>query len=201
VSQVSGSGVSSALAHAGAVDSLTREQRIAAATMTASVFIEAGPGTGKTTVSAHRYGVQRFAPEYRHDPRAVVAVSFTRAATYNLRRRVLRLWGPSALRWPNRIVTLDTIMSGLLHDLLRAGLLRWPNQGTLWPDGQVELGVHDSWASFSGSTWNRTSYAVRVVAGEVSVHQGFKAKSSSSIPATEIVPRLLPGICGSVTLR
>ncbi len=193
--------VSTALAHAGAIDSLTAEQRIAAATTTASVFIEAGPGTGKTTVSAHRYGVQRFAPAYRHDPRAVVAVSFTRAATYNLRRRVQRLWGPSALAWPNRIVTLDTIMCDLLHDLLRAGLLRWPNQGTLWPDGQVTLDVHDSWASFSGSVWNRTFYAIRVAAGQVLVRQGFKAKSSSSIPATEIVPRLLQGTCTHQDVR
>lgn len=193
--------MSTALAHAGAIDSLTAEQRIAAATTTASVFIEAGPGTGKTTVSAHRYGVQRFAPEYRHDPRAVVAVSFTRAATYNLRRRVQRLWGHSALAWPNRIVTLDTIMCDLLHDLLRAGLLRWPNQGTLWPDGQVALDVHDSWASFSGSVWNRTFYAVRVAAGQVLLQQGFKAKSSSSIPATEIVPRLLQGICTHQDVR
>ncbi len=94
--------MSTGLARAGAVDALTVEQRIAAATSTTSVFIEAGPGTGKTTVSAHRYGVQRFAPEHRHDPRAIVAVSFTRAATKNLRRRVQRLWGPSALA-PNTV--------------------------------------------------------------------------------------------------
>lgn len=190
-----------ALARAGAIDSLMAEQRIAAATTTASIFIEAGPGTGKTTVSAHRYGVQRFAPEHRHDPRAVAAVSFTRAATYNLRRRVQRLWGPSALAWPNRIVTLDTIMCDLLHDLLRAGLLEWPNQAALWPNGQVALDVHDSWASFSGSVWNRTFYALRVVGGQVLVQEGFKAQASSSIPAGEIVPKLLKGFCTHQDVR
>lgn len=190
-----------ALAHAGAIASLTDEQRLAAACTTANVFIEAGPGTGKTTVSAHRFGVQRFAPDHPHDSRAVVAVSFTRAATRNLRRRIQRLWGPSALAWPHRVVTLDTIMSDLLHDLLRAGLLRWPNQATLWPDGQVNLDVHDSWASFSGSTWNPTTYALHVAAGEVRVVQRLKGQASSSIPVTAIVPRLQGGICTHQDVR
>jgi DNA helicase-2/ATP-dependent DNA helicase PcrA len=39
------------------IDGLTSEQRVAAATTTRSIFIEAGPGTGKTTRSAHRLGV------------------------------------------------------------------------------------------------------------------------------------------------
>lgn len=193
--------MSSVLAHAGAVDALTDEQRLAAATRTTNIFIEAGPGTGKTTVSAHRFGVQRFAPQHRHDPRAVVAVSFTRAATYNLRRRVQRLWGPSALAWPHRIITLDTIMCDLVHDLLRAGLLAWPNQAELWPDGQIALDVHDSWASFSGSTWNRTAYALAVVDRQVRVQFGFTAASSSRIPATEIVPLLQEGICTHQDVR
>jgi DNA helicase-2/ATP-dependent DNA helicase PcrA len=128
------------------IDGLTSEQRLAAATTTRTIFIEAGPGTGKTSVSAHRLGVQRFGPDFRHDERAVVAVSFTRAATKNLVLRVQRLWGPSAMLWPHRVVTLDTIMSNLVHDLLQAGLLHWPN-------GHTTLDVHDTWASFSGSTW------------------------------------------------
>lgn len=111
--------MSKTLANAGVVDDLTDEQRLAAASLRTNLFIEAGPGTGKTTVSAQRFGVQRFAAAHRHDTRAVVAVSFTRAATYNLRRRVQRLWGPGALTWPHRIVTLDTIMCDLLHDLMR----------------------------------------------------------------------------------
>ena len=193
--------MSNVLTHAGAIDALTDEQRLAAATRTTNIFIEAGPDTGKTTVSAHRFGVQRFAPAQRLDQRAVVAVSFTRAATFNLRRRVQRLWGPSALIWPHRIVTLDTIMSGLLHDLLHAGLLVWPNHRLLWPDGLIELDVHDSWASFSGSTWNRTTYDLRVIGRQVLVRQGFKNASSSSIPATEIVPRLQKGVCTHQDVR
>jgi DNA helicase-2/ATP-dependent DNA helicase PcrA len=170
------------------VGGLTTEQRLAAATATRNIFIEAGPGTGKTTVSAHRFAVQRFGAEYRQDRRAGVAVSFTRSATRNLTRRVQRLWGPSAMAWPHRVVTLDTVMCDLVHDLLRAGLLHWPN-------GHTTLDVHDSWASFSGSTWNRTAYAIVVVGDQVEVSRAWVARSRSSIPATVSIPLLLEGIC------
>lgn len=152
--------MSKTLANAGVVDDLTDEQRLAAASPRTNLFIEAGPGTGKTTVSAQRFGVQRFAAAHRHDTRAVVAVSFTRAATYTLRRRVQRLWGPGALTWPHRIVTLDTIMCDLLHDLMRQQLVIWPNTPMLWPDGNIKLDVRDSWASISGSFWIKADYEV-----------------------------------------
>jgi DNA helicase-2/ATP-dependent DNA helicase PcrA len=193
--------VSGALARAGAIDGLTDEQRLAAATATSNIFIEAGPGTGKTTVSAHRFGVQRFDRAHLHDHRAVVAVSFTRAATYTLARRVQRLWGPDALRWPHRIITLDTIMCDLLHDLLQAGLLVWPNTPELWPDGQVALIVHDSWAIFAGSTRNRTTYDLTVVGRHVLVQQRFEHQPSWSIPATVTVPLLRRGICTHQDVR
>jgi DNA helicase-2/ATP-dependent DNA helicase PcrA len=186
--------VTSAISCDAVIDGLTSEQRLAAATRTPNIFIEAGPGTGKTTVSAHRFAVQRFGPEFRTDGRAVVAVSFTRAATKNLVRRVQRLWGPSAISWPHRVVTLDTVMCDLVHDLLQAGMLRWPN-------GHTTLNVHDSWASFSGSTWNRTAYAVVVDGTEVAIKQGWVARSRSSIPATVSVPLLLGGTCTHEDIR
>lgn len=194
--------MSNVLAHAGAIDVLTDEQRLAAAARTPNVFIEAGPGTGKTTVSAQRFGVQRFAPEHRHDHRAALAVSFTRAATRNLRRRVQRLWGPSALAWPHRIVTLDTVMSDLVHDLLRSGLLRWPGQTSLWPDDRVTLDVHDSWAAFgTGTNYTKTIYLLTVTAGQITVQRAFAPEPKPRVPATEIVPRLLKGICTHQDIR
>jgi DNA helicase-2/ATP-dependent DNA helicase PcrA len=132
---------------------LTDEQRLAATATAGTLFIEAGPGTGKTTVSAQRFGVQRFDPAHRGDHRAVVAVSFTRAATWNLWHRVYRTWGPSAVAWPHRIITLDTIMCDLLHDLLRCGLVGWPG-------GHTKLDVRDSWASFSGQSWTTSTYGL-----------------------------------------
>jgi DNA helicase II / ATP-dependent DNA helicase PcrA len=176
------------------VSGLTEQQRLAIGTRTERLFIEAGPGTGKTTVSAHRFGVHRFESDARRDQRAVVAVSFTRAATLNLVRRVQRLWGRRAVTWPHRVVTLDTIMCDLAHDLLQAGLLRWPN-------GHMKLRIEDSWASFSGSTWNRTRYWFTVAQGLVQIHRGFVASPRSSVPATVSAPLLAEGICTHQDIR
>ncbi|MEV0467234.1 UvrD-helicase domain-containing protein [Nocardia tengchongensis] len=184
-----------ALAHAGAIDTLTAQQRHAAATRQKNIFIEAGPGTGKTTVSSQRFGVQRFSAEYRHDPRAVFAVSFTRAATSNLRRRVQRLWGAEALAWPHRIVTLDTIMSDLLHDLLREGLVEWPGAKKLWPSGNVKLEVRDSWASCGGTTSTRSIYELGLTGKSLTFKEKFAEKFANRVPAVNIVPHMLQGIC------
>lgn len=184
-----------ALPHAGAISTLTAQQKHASATSIANVFIEAGPGTGKTTVSAQRFGVHRFAAEYRHDSRAVVAVSFTRAATFNLRRRVQRLWGTEALAWPHCIVTLDTIMSDLLHDLLREGLLEWPDSKTLWPDGNVTLDVRDSWASCGGTVSTRSIYQVSLRGRALHVRSLFAERFANRVPAINIVPLMRQGIC------
>ncbi|WP_143547558.1 UvrD-helicase domain-containing protein [Rhodococcus sp. ACPA4] len=178
---------SAAPASDGPVEGLTEEQLLAAGSRSDAVFIEAGPGTGKTSVSAHRFAAHRFDPA--GDPsRAVVAVSFTRAATSTLKRRVQRLWGPAALTPPHRIVTLDTLIGDLLHDLLRDGIIEWPN-------GHSELDVHDSWSTFSGSTFNRTAYRLSLAGNRVQVEQGWVRKARPAIPATGIVPRLLSGIC------
>lgn len=189
------------LAHAGAIDTLTAEQRLAAATSKRNVFIEAGPGTGKTTVSAQRFGVQRFAADHRHDTRAVVAVSFTRAATYNLRRRVQRLWGPTALIWPNRIVTLDTIMCDLLHDLLRMKLVVWPNSAMLWPDGNIVLEVRDSWASCGGTVSTKSIYTLSLYERHVQLHEDFDEKWAYRVPAVNVVPLMRQGICTHQDVR
>jgi DNA helicase II / ATP-dependent DNA helicase PcrA len=125
-----------AITRAPSVQHLTDEQTLAAAATEAGVFIESAPGSGKTTVAAERYGYLRYsAPS---DPRAVLAVSFTRAATWELRQRILRAWGPGALCHPNRVVTIDTLLLDLLHHLLRRAELTWPG-------GHTNLHVLDSW--------------------------------------------------------
>lgn len=190
-----------ALAHAGSIDTLTAQQRHAAATGEKNIFIEAGPGTGKTTVSAQRFGVHRFAAGYRHDARAVVAVSFTRSATFNLRRRVQRLWGTEALAWPHRIVTLDTIMSDLLHVLLREGLVEWPDTKKLWPDGDVKLDVRDSWASCGGTTSTRSIYELGLNGKALTFRETFAEKFANRVPAVNIVPHMRQGICTHEDVR
>lgn len=125
-----------------ALDVLTDEQLVAAATSMPRVFLKSAPGSGKTTVAAQRFGALRYMPRVlrdgRRDHRAVVAVSFTRSATWELHQRVRRSWGPTALTWPHRICTLDTLVYDLLQDLLLCGLVRWPG-------GHKALEVHDSW--------------------------------------------------------
>lgn len=189
------------LPRAGTIEVLTAQQRHAAATNRQNIFIEAGPGTGKTTVSAQRFGVHRFAARYRHDTRAVVAVSFTRAATFNLRRRVQRLWGTEALTWPHRIVTLDTIMSDLLHVLLREGLVEWPDTSKLWPDWEVNLDIRDSWASCGGTVSTRSIYELGLNGRALTFSEKFAEKYAQRVPAVNIVPHMRQGICTHEDVR
>jgi DNA helicase-2/ATP-dependent DNA helicase PcrA len=193
--------MSSSIPSAGSVSELTQEQRAAATSTANRLFIEAGPGTGKTTVSAQRYGSQRFSPEHRHDPRAVVAVSFTRAATGTLRNRVQRLWGTASLEWPHRIVTLDTVMDDLLHDLLNSRLLTWPNQDLLWPDGQVRLRVHDSWSEFSGTVWTKMQYVLDMATDRVLISRRRTAENGYRFPPDVVAELLKGGTCTHDDIR
>ncbi|WNV90374.1 UvrD-helicase domain-containing protein [Umezawaea sp. Da 62-37] len=172
---------------------LTDEQAAASGSLERRLFIDAGPGTGKTTVAAQRFGALRFVPESRTDHRAIIAVSFTRAATWALKQRVRRIWGPAALTWPHRIVTLDTIMCELLHDLLRAGLLRWPN-------GHTELTVIDSWNALAQTKWTRETYKVYVDAADVKFAK-VHLEGGARVPLTEIGKHLADGVCTHQDVR
>ncbi len=115
---------------------LTDEQKRAAATSADRAYIEAGPGCGKTTVAAERYGVLRF-DGCTQGP-GLVALSFARSARGELEDRVRRRWGSHALRWPHKVWTLDRLHCAILMHLLRTSQLTWPG-------GHAELTVHDSW--------------------------------------------------------
>lgn len=54
----------------------------------------------------------------------------------------------SALAWPHRIVTLDTVLYDLLAPLLQTGALQWPG-------GHRELEVLDTWRTTLPTTSNR----------------------------------------------
>jgi DNA helicase II / ATP-dependent DNA helicase PcrA len=143
---------------------LTAEQIAAAGTDLPRVFLEAAPGSGKTTVAAQRFGARRYngSPIVSGTPdhRAVMAVSFTRSATRELKGRVRRTWGPTALRWPHRIVTLDALIYDLMRYLLAGQLIRWPG-------GHVELQVHDSWKVLVPHSWTRTVAGLGVTGQDV----------------------------------
>jgi DNA helicase-2/ATP-dependent DNA helicase PcrA len=124
---------------------LTDPQRHASAAYAPRTFIEAGPGSGKTTVAAERYGVLRYANAHRRG-RSLLAVSFTRSATRELRRRIVDRWGGAAVAWPHRVVTLDTLHTGLVTQLLRSGWVEWPGRHT-------ELTVLDVWRGHPGARY------------------------------------------------
>jgi DNA helicase-2/ATP-dependent DNA helicase PcrA len=149
-----------------ALEFLTPEQVAAAGTMQPRIFLEAAPGSGKTTVAAQRFGAQRYRPtrltDGRVDQRAVLAVSFTRSATRELKGRVHRSWGPSALVHPHRIVTLDTVVCELLTRLLAAGLVHWPG-------GHRSLEVHDSWKTLVRHVHTRVVTYLNLVGTSVQV--------------------------------
>lgn len=134
---------------------LSRSQLAAGAADLERVYVEAGPGSGKTVVATLRFGAMRFSR--LRDRRGVAALSFTRSATAELRRRILRRWGPISVSSPNRVSTIDA----LLADLLRYALAE---QAILWPNRHVELQVRDDW-----SMEQRVSLSDRVL--ELSVLQ------------------------------
>lgn len=137
---------------------LTTEQIVAAGTRVPLVVIEAAPGSGKTTVAAQRFGCLRYrfqlTDDGSRDHRAVVAVSFTKSATRELRMRAESTWGPSVLQWPHRISTIDAFVHALVQDLLHSRIIKWPG-------GHITLTVHDSWKAVirhtqANSTWVAT---------------------------------------------
>lgn len=121
---------------------LTDEQKTAATSGDDYVYIEASPGSGKTTVATERYGVCRYT---RCDgERGVLALSFARSARGELHERVMRRWGSAAMRWPHKVWTLDHLHAALIHHLLASGALRWPG-------GHTELEIVDTWRGHAGS--------------------------------------------------
>lgn len=103
---------------------LTHEQVIAAASDAVLVNIISGPGSGKTTVSAARFGYL-----HHRDPdgrRGVLGLSFTRSAVGELRSRISARWGHRAVEPPNLVTTFDDFHVRVLYHLLDLGLVTWP---------------------------------------------------------------------------
>lgn len=84
-----------------------------------SLFIVAGPGSGKTTVLALR--VLRLVFVDRVDPQAILATTFTKKAATELRSRILS-WGDQLRR--ALLAAPGTAGSGLEHELRRMDLNR-----------------------------------------------------------------------------
>ncbi|MGW2483736.1 UvrD-helicase domain-containing protein [Streptomyces sp. NPDC001571] len=164
---------------------LTGEQLVAAGTPHRRVYIEAAPGSGKTAVAAQRFGIQRF---HSGDQRAVLAVSFTRSATAELRDRVLRQWGPDVLAWPHRIVTLDTVVCDLLGYLLDTGNI-------CWPSGHRSLTVIDSWPVQLPTKWSRIEPIVALDDNRVVVQTQRRSTQANRPSRQDVAAALAEGFC------
>lgn len=171
---------------------LTPEQLLTAASPHRLVYVEALPGSGKTTVSQQRFGLHRFARTTDH--RAVVAVSFTRSATEEIRSRVLRQWGPSALAWPHRIITLDTVLNDLLIHLLRSGVLQWPG-------GHEELEVLDTWRTHFPTIRTTAKPALRLMGTQVSTTYLAEPTPDNYIKPADFATAVHEGRCTHENVR
>lgn len=164
---------------------------MAAGTRFSNLFIEAEPGSGKTAVASLRFGALRYRPE--PDDRGVLAVSFTRAATADLSRRVRRAWGPSATDWPHRIGTIDFLMRRLVRALCVGGHIEWVDRG-------VEIEVVDDWRSVTSTAWTTLEPRVGLQGKEVLVVSVSVARSRHP-EVVEVQRHVSAGTCTHEDIR
>lgn len=122
---------------------LTDEQVLAVTAPERLVNIVSAPGSGKTTVASERFGYQR---HRAGDRRAVLGLSFTRAAVSELATRITNRWGSACLDFPHGVLTFDALHCLLMERLLDAGLLTWPG-------GHRRLEVRDDYRGRPGYRW------------------------------------------------
>jgi DNA helicase-2/ATP-dependent DNA helicase PcrA len=177
---------------------LTSEQLAAITTPAPRVFVKAEPGSGKTTVAAQRFGALRYRRPVdgvaATDARSVTAVSFTRSATWELHGRVRVSWGPSALQWPHRIVTIDTLVYEMLEHLLRVGLLSWPG-------GHQSLEVHDTWKVLAEHKWTRAVAQLRIDGQTIVNGVRYAAQAASRPAPRDVHANIARGVCTHEEIR
>ena len=176
------------------VGRMTDEQVAASASTEKTLFIEAEPGSGKTTVAATRYRALRFGVLYPSRGRAVVATSFTRSATHELRQRVRIDWGPSTLAWPHRVTTIDSLIYELFEFLLQAELVRWPKD-------HKTLRIEDSWRAVAAFQWTPVIVTVRLEGTTVRVVAGRAQRADLRSSPAVFVRSVNRGICTHEEVR
>jgi DNA helicase-2/ATP-dependent DNA helicase PcrA len=132
---------------------LTNEQVLAAASDERLINIISGPGSGKTTVSAARFG-------YLHHRdvdgrRGVLGLSFTRAAVGELRSRITARWGYRVVELPNLVTTFDDFHVRVLHYLLDLGLVTWPGGHKRLAVVDDFRGIHSDYRFLSAGSYRR----------------------------------------------
>ena len=120
---------------------LSDAQVLAAAAQDRLVYVEAVPGSGKTSIAAERYGYLRY---HSGDLRGVLGLTFNRAASIELRQRIELRWGVCAVTWPHRVVTFDQLHVDALTHLLRERKVMWLENDIL------PLDVRDDYVNMQG---------------------------------------------------
>ena len=111
-----------------------------------------------------------------------------------LAQRISRRWGPSALTWPHRVLTIDTVMCELLTRLLGAGLVAWPG-------GHKVLEVHDSWKPLARHEWTMQGFVIALSEATVKIRGVLHVKATSRPKRTEVARRIEEGSCTHEEVR
>lgn len=159
------------------------------------VFIDAGPGTGKTTVAVERFGVYRFARTSASGG-GVRALAFTRAVTAELRRRIRARWGEGALSGDlGSVSTIDADFHRVLEFLRANGLITWPGSPPAVTPVNSWSDV-DGVAKFNHGSWQTDTYRVGIVDGEVVAVTDRKAGPGETYIGKKVLTKALKnGIC------
>ena len=114
------------------LDKLNPQQREAVLSLEGKTLLLATPGSGKTTVLVTRLGYMICCKGI--DARSILTVTYTRAATLDMKRRFAALFGEEAAA-PVEFRTIN----GLSHKIIaHAGSLRGSEPFTLWTnDGEI----------------------------------------------------------------
>lgn len=101
---------------------LTLDQRRAAYTAERLSYIEAVPGSGKTTIASERFGYLRYS---LRDSRGVIALAYNRAACAELVHRIDARWGSRCVTDMHCVMTFDELYRDILNFLLHRSLISW----------------------------------------------------------------------------
>lgn len=114
------------------LEQLNPQQREAVLSIDGKILLLATPGSGKTTVLVTRLGYMICCKGV--DPRSILTVTYTRAATFDMKRRFAALFGeeaaaPVEFRTINGLSAKIIAHAGSLHG--RAAFKLWTNEGEI----------------------------------------------------------------------
>ena len=163
------------------------------------VFIEAGPGTGKTTVAVERFGLYRF----RRTALAggeVLALAFTRSVTSEFRDRVRVRWGEGALTGHRGgVSTIDAEFVRVLEFLRSNCLIEWPGDpATIAPiNSWNDLGI----VNYNRGPWKTRTFLVAVRGNSVEAVADPADHGRYYIRKKDLMEQLCAGVCTHADVR